>query len=164
MRATCWKKKYFNESLSSVSLNPVKVSTSSTVFTSKITVTTNDNHFYHYLLEFENFSKCLEFSGWIKWIIACIIPDWLFKLQLTTVFICVSNSTPKNMPDSAEDIRELLSEGPNLKNFGPGRWAYVMPNRAGGQLGGVILFVYETVLTQTFLWMRQKTYKTFLRS
>lgn len=68
------------------------------------------------------------------------------------------------MPDSAEDIRELLSEGPNLKNFGPGRWAYVMPNRAGGQLGGVILFVYETVLTQTFLWMRQKTYKTFLRS
>ena len=42
------------------------------------------------------------------------------------MFICVSNSTPKNMPDSAEDIRELLAEGPNLKNFGPGSWAYVM--------------------------------------
>lgn len=119
------KKNLFKESLSSVILSPVKVSTSSTVFTSKI-ITTNDNNFYHYLLEFENVSKCLEFSAWIKWIIACIILDWLFKVYLTTVFIFVSNFIPKNMPDSAEDIRELLSEGPNLKNSGPRRWAYVM--------------------------------------
>ena len=157
------KKIYFKESLPSVNLNPVKVSTSSTVFTSKITITTNDNNFYHYLLEFENVSKCLEFSGWIKWIIACIILDWLFKVYLTTVFICVSNSIfcqilqkiSGNCFLRVQIWKTLVLEG------GP-MWC---SSRAGGWLGDVdSICLWNSPDTDLFMDETQKTYKTFLRS